>query len=312
MSDGQPRKPPTIAAAIAVYNGAKLIRRSLDSILAQTRPADEVIVVDDGSTDRTAEVVQGYGPRVRYIRQENSGVSTARNQAAREAQSEWIAFLDHDDEWLPEKLARQAAAVEADAGADLCYTAYWMAELDGSRHPAHIPADRIWPSARMRNPFPPSVVMIRREPFLKLGGFYEGLKKAGVEDWEFFARFLAGHRAVEVTEPLANYYVVPNSASRNHQRMLADSLEIVDRGLLEGLTGATRKLWRRRIRGIVYYRIAISAREEGSPSAGLLVQSFREWPFPDVAPNRWKTAAAWLVRGIRGSPGPEPHNSGNG
>src|SRR5690349_20181236 len=107
MNGAQAQKRGSIAAAIAVYNGANLIRRSVDSILAQTRPADEVLVVDDGSTDRTGEVVREYGSRVRYIRQENSGVSTARNRAAREATSEWIAFLDHDDEWLPNKLARQ-------------------------------------------------------------------------------------------------------------------------------------------------------------------------------------------------------------
>jgi hypothetical protein len=120
-----------------------------------------------------------------------------------------------------------------------------------------------------------------------------------VEDWEFFARFLAaGHRAVAVAEPLANYYVVPNSASRNHQRMLADSLSIVDRGLLEGLTGVSRSLWRRRVKSMVYYGTAISAREEGAASAGFLLRSFLEWPLPDVAPQRWKTAAAWLLRAL--------------
>ena len=300
MNDGRTNQRASIAAAIAVYNGANLIRRSLESVLAQTRPADEVIVVDDGSTDQTGEIVQSYGPRVRYIRQENSGVSTARNRAAREAKSEWIAFLDHDDEWLPRKLEMQAAAVERDPGAGACYTAYWMRELDGSQRRAHIEPGRIWPSARMQNPFPPSVAMFRRAPFLELGGFYEGLKRAGVEDWEFFARFLSRHRAVAVDEPLANYYVVPNSASRNYQRMLTDSLTIVDLGLLEGLTGANRRLWRRRIRSMVYYRIAISAKEEGGAAAGLLLRSFQEWPFPDVAPQRWKTAAAWLVREVRG------------
>src|ERR1051326_9104660 len=104
MSDGRPNRRPSITAIIAVYNGAELIQRSIDSVLAQTRPADELIVVDDGSTDRTGEIVQSYGSRVRYIRQNNSGVSTARNRAAKEAKSEWIAFLDHDDEWLPQKL----------------------------------------------------------------------------------------------------------------------------------------------------------------------------------------------------------------
>jgi glycosyltransferase involved in cell wall biosynthesis len=300
----------TIAAAIAVYNGANLIRRSLESILGQTRAADEVIVVDDGSTDNTPEIVQSYLPRVRYLRQNNSGVSTARNRAAREATSEWIAYLDHDDEWLPRKLERQAAAVETHPDASLCYTAYWMRELDGSQRVAHIPETQVWPSARMRNPFPPSVVMLRRAQLLESGGFYEGLKRAGVEDWEFFARFLADHRVIGVNEPLANYYVVPNSASQNHQRMLADSLNIVDRGLLAGLTGSNRAVWRRRIRAMIYYRTAISAREGGYSATGLLLRSFREWPVPDVAPERWKTAAAWAARMVTGKSRTQTYKGG--
>jgi glycosyltransferase involved in cell wall biosynthesis len=286
-----------IAAVIAVYNGEKEIRRSVESVLAQTQPPDEFIVVDDGSTDRTGEIVQSYGPRVRYLYQKNSGVSTARNRGVKEAQSEWVAFLDHDDEWLPNKLEKQAAAVAADPGASLCYSGIEVRDRDGICPGVHfISLDRIWPGARLRNPFPPSVVMIRRSVFLELGGFHEELKKAGVEDWEFFARFLATHRAVAVAEPLARYYEVPESASRkNHRKMLADSLAIVDRGLLTGLTGARRMVWRRRIRGVVYYRAALFARDEREPAAGYLLHSFLEWPFPGEAP-RWRTAAAWLIR----------------
>ena len=302
------RERPTIAAIIAVYNGANLIRRSLESILAQTRPADEVIVIDDGSSDDTGEIVRSYGSRVRYIFQENSGVSTARNRAVSAATSEWVAFLDHDDEWLPRKLERQAAAVEADPGAMVCYTALEVRNIDGREWVEHIPVERIWPLARLRNPFPPSVAMVRRSAFLEAGGFYEGLKRAGVEDWEFFARFLSRHRAIALTEPLARYHAVPNSASRNYQRMLADSLTILDRGLLTGLKGPARLFWRQRIKGLVYYRVAISARDEGDPAAVYLLRSFREWPFPGLPNKRWKTAAAWLVREIRGGGRAQTHN----
>ncbi len=98
----------TIAVVIPAYNAAGYIRRAIDSVLAQTRRPDEIIVVDDGSTDDTATVVQSYGSGVRLIRQANAGASAARNTGINAATSEWIAFLDGDDEWLPEKLQLQS------------------------------------------------------------------------------------------------------------------------------------------------------------------------------------------------------------
>ncbi len=97
----------TITAVIPAFNGAAHIRRAIDSVLAQTRPADEIIVVDDGSTDSTAELVRAYGDQVRLIEQSNGGASAARNTGILAATGDWIAFLDADDEWLPNRLAVQ-------------------------------------------------------------------------------------------------------------------------------------------------------------------------------------------------------------
>jgi glycosyltransferase involved in cell wall biosynthesis len=96
-----------ITAVIPTYNSASLLGRSVGSVLAQTSPVDEVIVVDDGSTDATRDVVAAFDGPVRYVRQEHAGVSAARNAGIREAGCEWIAFLDADDEWFPHKIARQ-------------------------------------------------------------------------------------------------------------------------------------------------------------------------------------------------------------
>ncbi|MBW8035100.1 MAG: glycosyltransferase family 2 protein [Planctomycetes bacterium] len=93
-----------ISAVMPAYNCEKYISRALDSILKQSRPADEIIVIDDGSTDRTGEIVQGYGDKVKYILQENTGAGAARNRGIEEASCEWIAFLDSDDEWLDDNL----------------------------------------------------------------------------------------------------------------------------------------------------------------------------------------------------------------
>ena len=97
-----------ISAVIPAYNAEKTIGRAIDSVLSQTRPADEVIVVDDGSSDSTAEVVRSYGDRVIFLPQENAGASVARSAGIQAATGDWIAFLDGDDEWLPEKLKLQS------------------------------------------------------------------------------------------------------------------------------------------------------------------------------------------------------------
>ena len=102
----------TVTAVIPAYNAGKYIARTIDSVLAQIRPADEIIVVDDGSTDDTADVVSRYGSKVIYIYQENAGASAARNAGIKAAGCEWIAFLDGDDQWLPEHLSMQTQLLQ--------------------------------------------------------------------------------------------------------------------------------------------------------------------------------------------------------
>ena len=98
---------PKISVVIPTYNCGALIPEALDSIFAQTFTDFEVIVVDDGSTDNTRDVVSRYREDIRYIYQNNKGVSAARNAGIKEARGQYIAFLDADDLWLPEKLASQ-------------------------------------------------------------------------------------------------------------------------------------------------------------------------------------------------------------
>ena len=97
----------TITVVIPAYNSEKYIARAIDSVLTQTHKPDEIIVVDDGSTDNTSEIARKYEPSVKLIQQQNAGASVARNTGIEAATSEWIAFLDADDEWLPEKLKLQ-------------------------------------------------------------------------------------------------------------------------------------------------------------------------------------------------------------
>lgn len=98
---------PEISVIIPTYNRVQYVTKAIDSVLVQTYTDYEIIVVDDGSTDNTKEVLEPYMGRIKYIYQENAGVSAARNAGIRAATGEWVAFLDSDDEWLPEKLAVQ-------------------------------------------------------------------------------------------------------------------------------------------------------------------------------------------------------------
>ena len=102
-----------ISIIVPTYNVERYIRQTLDAMLAQTFQDFELIVVDDGSTDQTREIVRSYAPRVRLIEQSNQGVCAARNRGLRESTGEFVCFSDHDDFWFPEKLARQLEELRA-------------------------------------------------------------------------------------------------------------------------------------------------------------------------------------------------------
>lgn len=107
-----------ITVVIPTFNRAGLVPLAIRSVLAQTHRATEIIVVDDGSADRTPEVLAGFGPQIRAVRQENGGLSAARNTGIKAAKTEWVAFLDDDDEYAPDRLARAAQSIERHPAAD--------------------------------------------------------------------------------------------------------------------------------------------------------------------------------------------------
>ncbi|MEJ5258586.1 MAG: glycosyltransferase family 2 protein [Anaerohalosphaeraceae bacterium] len=127
----------SVSVVIPAYNAEATIERAIESVLHQTRPPEEIIVVDDGSTDRTAEKVQQYGGRVRYLFQEHRGANEARNCAIEQAQGNWIALLDADDEWLPKKLEVQHSLLERNPHLVWAYGNYHVRKPDGSCQEAH-------------------------------------------------------------------------------------------------------------------------------------------------------------------------------
>ncbi len=224
---------PIVTVVIPAYNAARWIGETLDSVLAQSFPRDEpdleVIVVDDGSTDETSELVRAYGSRVRYLRKENGGAAAARNAGILAARGSYIAFVDADDLWMPEKLQMQmdlfsehpdlvwaycdAVVFDDQSGRDL-YRAGATAKL-------HV-GDILRPL--LLGCFIPSPTpIIRREVFETVGYFDESpLMRIG-EDWNMWLRIAAKYPVGLVDQPLARLRV--HSASTTAQMDLRYALQ---------------------------------------------------------------------------------------
>ncbi len=212
---------PTIAVIIPAYNAAPYIGRAIRSILAQTLPAAEIIVVDDGSTDGTRAAVAQFGDQVHYIYKTNGGAASAKNIGIKEARSEFICFQDADDESLPGKLATLAEAISACPHAALatgaCLTTYggrtrrvppagWI--LEGKSGPDVVAdffgkyAQEYWLNT--------NTVIIRRKVFEDLGCFREELTTA--EDLEMWCRIAGKYPCVYIDEEVATYQMdIPGS-----------------------------------------------------------------------------------------------------
>jgi glycosyltransferase involved in cell wall biosynthesis len=181
-----------VSVVVPLYNKAAYIRRTLDSVLAQTHADFELIVVDDGSTDNGPEIVRQIDDsRIRLISQENRGLSGARNRGAAESQTEWVAFLDADDEWQETFLEKVVAVIHAHPSVSVVFT-NMCNQLTGEMHlpPARdveIIADYLtYHAAHGWKGIIPSAVVIRKEALVKAGGFPQGAKYG--EDIDTWAR----------------------------------------------------------------------------------------------------------------------------
>ncbi len=171
----------SISCIVPVYNGARFLAEALDSILAQTLPPSEIIVVDDGSTDATAEVANAYTQHVTYHRQANAGPASARNRGIGLATGDFMSFLDADDLWHADKLERQMLALESKPAAGICITYlqnFWAEELAHER-------DRMRDHA-FAKPMPGYVcqcLLARRSVFDAVGRFDEAKRLGEDQDW---------------------------------------------------------------------------------------------------------------------------------
>jgi glycosyltransferase involved in cell wall biosynthesis len=211
---------PRVSIIVPAYNADRFLAATLDSVMASTWRDFEVVVIDDGSTDGTAALVQQYPPPVRLLRQTNRGMSASRNRGILESDAEFIALLDADDLWHPMKLALQIECLEANPQAGVCFTEFFS--WDGMQPPPFEPVSSgildarlsgwIYHQMILTNFVLPSSALMPRRAFAKLGPFLCENQKT--DDWEFFVRASQEFEFRKLAARLVAYRQTPQSLSK--------------------------------------------------------------------------------------------------
>lgn len=301
--------PPTVSVVIPAYNAASFIERTLESVRAQQYTDYEVIVVDDGSTDGTSEVVRRYLARYgmpgQCLEQPNRQIAAARNTGMRAARGAYIALLDHDDLWHPEKLRRVMQAFADHPDVDLvCHNEAIVRDgrrLRVSRNGPAVP--RMY--ARLLfagNALSPSATVFRTHKALAIDGFREQPEFNTAEDYDFWMRFSRVARFHFLDATLGTYHLVDRAASRRIAYHYAN-LEHVLRDHFSRYAGphpgwVTRLRIRRRL-SAVYRATAsqlMSCNEERETQRACVLRMLRIFPYDPV---NLAFSLRWMARVLR-------------
>lgn len=197
----------SVSVIIPTFNRVEYLPDALDSVYSQTHPVSEVIVVDDGSTDHTVEKLSPSYPSVQFLRQENQGVSSARNLGIAKASHPWIALLDSDDRWTPQKLERQVTHLSQNPSLRAVHTGEkWIRDGKEINIPASLDKSKegLWERSLEKCIICPSSVLLHQSVFEKTGTFDPSL--AICEDYDFWLRLLLTHEIGLIEEPLVHKY----------------------------------------------------------------------------------------------------------
>jgi glycosyltransferase involved in cell wall biosynthesis len=230
-----------VSVVVPTYNSAHYVTQAVDSVLAQRRDDVEVLVIDDGSTDDTADVMARYGAAVRYIRQENAGVAAARNHGIAESRGRYVAFLDADDTWLPRKLDLQLDVMRGRPGTSACFSAFTV--VDSNLTPIRISrsATSTLEDLLLRGNVVGSIctVICDRSLLELTGGFDLALSQCA--DWDMWVRLATKTDFLYVDEPLVTYRQHDSNMSRNAPLLERDSLSVLEKGFaMPGLSEPLR------------------------------------------------------------------------
>ncbi|MHB0856224.1 MAG: glycosyltransferase [Anaerolineae bacterium] len=228
---------PAVSVIVTSYNYARYIRLAIESVLNQTYHDFEVIVVDDGSTDETRSILEGLGDRVTCLFQANQGKSAALNRGIQAARGRYVAFLDSDDLWLPDALARRVAVFEADPQVGVVYSHALVIDAEGRPLPQTIGAPARYPGQTLRsllsgNYIPFATFAVRRSCLDRVGAAFDP-KFGATNDWELYLRLSRVCRFHYIDQPTACWRLHGQNWSGNAALMAEQMERVVERALAE-------------------------------------------------------------------------------
>lgn len=232
---------PLISVVIPVYNGQAFVAQAIESVLAQTWPRVELIVVNDGSTDRSAEVIARYADRLVLVEQENQGVAAARNAGIQRAQGDLVALLDQDDWWRPEKLARQAPLLLSNPRVGLVHTAVdhydqarqeWVGPLNPQARPELL-VGSCFRRLLMDNQIYNSTVLLRMEALRQVGLCDLSIRGNTVQDYDLWLRIARRWELAYVPETLVAFRIHTTQGTWDRRLMLSEEGRLLERILAE-------------------------------------------------------------------------------
>jgi glycosyltransferase involved in cell wall biosynthesis len=293
--------PPQVSVIVPVFNSKATIQRAMDSVAGQTFTDFETIVVDDGSTDGSADIVTRCGgERITLIRhQQNRGAAAARNTAIAAAQGHWIAFLDSDDAWKPDKLARQLSVLKrSDRAIAACASGYYL-HKDGRELTISL---NIQPHKFRREILfgctisPGTTLMVERRVFEEIGGFDEAFRR--LEDWDWLLRYSERYQMAFVSEPLADIYLTTAKPQENGQTdPVLHAIHRIGMKYLPHLESWTRRL-QLQSSLLVEHAANLSRQRRPIAAAIYVLAALCIYPLRNVAFFRtiWRSVRARLLR----------------
>jgi glycosyltransferase involved in cell wall biosynthesis len=296
---------PGVSVVIPAYNYAKYLPASIDSVLKQDYPVFEVIVVNDGSTDNTAQVLAQYGDKIRCITQKNAGLPAARNTGIKAARYDYVGFLDADDAWLPSFLS---ATMEAFARlpAEYAVVATQLSYIDPNGAPLEL--KNILPAVDreitcrdmvLQSRFVPSTVVAKKSVFDEVGLFDETLRST--EDRDMWIRIAVKRRVFRIGQRLLLARRHPANMSKNADRMKESGGIVIRKAYDQGLIPRSDWLFWRQVYSYHYFQSSWRLRDQGRYREAVqdLSKSLILWPW-FVRSNLMNEPFLFRVRGMIG------------